>query len=564
MGTREPFVTGNSTSSVPSMRSIEQRSSRPGMDVSFCLQLPDLAQAYILSGEDLLGAVVDWVAVMEWPIENFVNAGDFILTTGIGCDEAQLATLVADVAASGAAAVCLAVGDGAPHLTVPESVIDRARESGVVLLGIPWRVRFSDVSRSIIEALYSRNRGGQARPGGDLPFEFTRALLETGGVASVAQALEGVVDAPAVVLDVASAIIGSSSIASDWVDRGQMQAILEELATAISTGDLDGTDAVRHFDCSDSTLVVAPAHGQGKVLGWVVVIAGGAASAEIADRAVQHAATAAAIELLRQEAAEEFGSRARGQFAWGLAAGEFDSPQELAARSALLGLPLNTQFTVSLGLAESEDEHNESSNSVAREVAQRLRMRLQHTGSIATHRESEILLCLDQGETALDALFDDPSLKPYTRRVSWGTASGLHKLSDLQDAAAQARTALAVTRAVRGPGRAATADQLGSFMLLHGLESEPVAMKLARDTIGPLEEADTKRSSDLLGTLAVYLDENGNISSAARRLHLNRHSLIYRLKRIEQLTQRNLDSHEDRLLLDISMRVRQLRGPNPD
>jgi PucR family transcriptional regulator, purine catabolism regulatory protein len=103
-------------------------------------------------------------------------------------------------------------------------------------------------------------------------------------------------------------------------------------------------------------------------------------------------------------------------------------------------------------------------------------------------------------------------------------ANGLHGLSQLQDAVAQARTALAVTRAVRGAGRKATADQLGSFMLLHALGGDRVATTLARDVIGGLEEADNKRKSDLLGTLAVYLDENGNISSAARRLHLNRHS----------------------------------------
>ena len=536
--------------------------------VSTCLALPELSSAVVLAGSDRLDTPVDWVAVMEWPVEGFVTPGDFILTTCIGCNEEMLETFVVESAEAGAAAICLSVGEGAPVAFISDRVLSAAHEHGVALATVPWAVRFSDVSRAVIETLYAPRRGdGSTRAAGDLPFEFTRALLESGGVVSVAHALEGVVDseAPVVVLDPALSIIGEGPTATEWIARGNLQAALAVLEdTVIAHGPPAATPGVIHADTDGSSLVAAPARGQGKILGWVMLVLPAGGDATTADAAIRHAATAAAIELLRQEAAEELGTRAKAEFFWRLSAGEFVSPHELAARSALLGLPLNARFRVIAGLAESDNERSGSSSRVARDIAQRLRLRLRHPASVATHRESEILLCLEQRDTEIDPLLDDPALQTFSQRVSWGVANGLHGLSQLQDAVAQARTALAVTRAVRGPGRKATAEQLGSFMLLHALGADGVATGLAHEVIGVLEEADNKRKSDLLGTLAVYLDENGNISSAARRLHLNRHSLIYRLHRIEELTNRSLDSHEDRLLLDISMRVRQLRSAETD
>jgi hypothetical protein len=91
--------------------------------------------------------------VIEWPVEDFVAAGEFVLTTGIGCDAAQLATLATEVAQAGAAALCVAVGEGAPFEAMPEGVRAVADEHGVPLVEIPWAVRFADVLRALIDRL---------------------------------------------------------------------------------------------------------------------------------------------------------------------------------------------------------------------------------------------------------------------------------------------------------------------------------------------------------------------------------------------------------------------------
>jgi purine catabolism regulator len=96
-------------------------------------------------------------------------------------------------------------------------------------------------------------------------------------------------------------------------------------------------------------------------------------------------------------------------------------------------------------------------------------------------------------------------------------------------------------------------------MLVSRLVGDQGVRELVDRTLGPLEEADDSKNSDLIGTLSAFLACHGNISQAARQLYLNRHSLIYRLRRISEITGLDLESSEDRSLLDMAMRIRKLR-----
>ena len=94
--------------------------------------------------------------------------------------------------------------------------------------------------------------------------------------------------------------------------------------------------------------------------------------------------------------------------------------------------------------------------------------------------------------------------------------------------------------------------------MLDALARDDAACRTAEALLAPLIQYDRQRSRNLLETLEVFLEENGNTTAAARRLFLNRHSLMYRLRKIEELTGRDLHRHEDRFLLELSLRLRRI------
>ena len=57
-------------------------------------------------------------------------------------------------------------------------------------------------------------------------------------------------------------------------------------------------------------------------------------------------------------------------------------------------------------------------------------------------------------------------------------------------------------------------------------------------------------------TLEAYFACNGNLSEAARRLHLHRNSLLYRLERIQEVLHADLEDADTRLALQVALKMR--------
>ncbi|MFJ9776224.1 PucR family transcriptional regulator [Kitasatospora sp. NPDC101157] len=112
----------------------------------------------------------------------------------------------------------------------------------------------------------------------------------------------------------------------------------------------------------------------------------------------------------------------------------------------------------------------------------------------------------------------------------------------LRAALVQARYVLA---GAAGPvGSAAELDSLDG--LLRGIPPEVTAAFHAR-LLAPLTAHDAENGVSLLDTLAVFLDHDGSWARTAESLHIHVNTVHYRIRRIEELTGRNLARLRDRL-----------------
>ena len=522
-----------------------------------CLALPVLTEAKILVSEGLDRRVL-WPAALEWPIEDFVSEGDFILTTGMGRDGEQLAEMIAEVAAAGGAAFCISTGPGAFHESLSKAAVDSAAKASIALVEIPWNLRFSDVSRAIIQLL---NRWPNGVSDLAFPDAFAKALLGPSGIAGVAQALEEVVSAPVVVFDAGLTLAGAGLRGTAWLEDDGNEARLMPFLSRLSKksrDDSNAEDGARNGSLqSDAGLTAAPALVHDGVVGWVLCCGSPELVTPSHAQAMRHAATAAAIELVRKVAADEAAFQARDALFWDVVSGAASTEFEITARAALVGIPVGHEYVVSVGLVEQAT--TPSAVLSTRATVNMVRRRLSHPSSVVALRDQEVLLCRHASESVtLEVLAS--CLPANSVTISWGESTGVQRIFDLKSAYVQAWTALNVQRALSGPGAVGRAKDLGPYMLLSHLTGDPEVRELVDRTLAPLEQADDSKNSDLIGTLAVFLACHGNISQAARDLYLNRHSLIYRLRRISEITGLDLESYEDRSLLDMAMRIRRLRS----
>ena len=100
-----------------------------------------------------------------------------------------------------------------------------------------------------------------------------------------------------------------------------------------------------------------------------------------------------------------------------------------------------------------------------------------------------------------------------------------------------------------------TYNEMGIYQFLLNLIDDPFAKQYALNFLAPLLE---DKKNDLLKTLEVYLQENGNVSKSAEILFIHRRTMTYRLKKIEQLLNIDLNNSENRFILIFCLKIMKI------
>ncbi len=78
---------------------------------------------------------------------------------------------------------------------------------------------------------------------------------------------------------------------------------------------------------------------------------------------------------------------------------------------------------------------------------------------------------------------------------------------------------------------------------------------LLEETVQPLADYDSRKGTDLVLTLRAYVASNFNLTKAASSLGVNPNTVVYRLRRIRDLTHRDPAVSDDLLLLALGLRL---------
>jgi purine catabolism regulator len=123
----------------------------------------------------------------------------------------------------------------------------------------------------------------------------------------------------------------------------------------------------------------------------------------------------------------------------------------------------------------------------------------------------------------------------------------------------EARCALEATRLANGRApKIASYRDLGAFQLLLSLQDDDALASYCHSVLGPVEADEGGYGDELLRSLDVFIEQNGHWERAAQALYCHRHTLRYRIKRVEQLTGRDFGRARDRIEFWLALRGREL------
>jgi purine catabolism regulator len=522
----------------------------------------------VCAGEDGLELPVRWVHISELLDPTpWLSGGELLLTTGMLLDtpdrQRSFVERLSEHHLAG-----LGIGTGFRHEAVPPAIIEAASERGFPVFEVPYDVPFI----AITEAAFTRLVNEQyavLRRAIAAHERLERIVLSQRGLEALAAALASLLGASIVILD------GRGEPRVRWTFR----RALPDTALAEMTRELrqraerrEARPFVPAFAVEGNRGLALPVSADGTARAgmdlpapvpeaWLVVLKDSAPLSDFDRLTLRHAVTIVALELLRDRVAGETERRLAGDILVAMADGELAGP-ELARRLEPFGLGRDVATIVA-----KQESSREASETLRAAVAGALR----EEALPALVASTPALTCALVGGMPEEELFalghrlSDRLANALGDgvRVAAGRAvpSGEARRSFHEARCALEAASLGLAGSDNGSGAGngiATYKDLGSFQLLLSLQDDEALRLFCDSILGPIEASEGRYGGELMRSLEAFIECNGQWERAAKRLYCHRHTLRYRIRRVESLTGRSLGSARDRIEFWLALRGREL------
>jgi purine catabolism regulator len=513
------------------------RSTVVGLTVRDILGVPGLALR-LAAGESGVDRPVRWVHASELDDPTpWLKGGELLLTTGggVGTTPARQRAYLQRLSGAGLAGLGFGLGFGFER--PPRALVTAAEQAGFPVFEVPYPVPFIAITEAVFTRLLSEQYETLQRAV-DAEHALTRAVLDGGGVDGIAASLARVVGGWALLLDLHGLPLAATS--------SEARAASDPVWVSLRDARPEGAGFSLSLVEGGQSVWIQPVGAGDRVEAFLAV--GTREPPTQVDRIVAgHALSLFAIELAKARAVADAERRLQGDLLQALAAGtlsEADAGRGLArfgfAREGpLRALAFETRSDAAV-LAYAAEDH------------------LSRAGGpfLVSGTGAEVLVLVPaRSELDVRELRKRMAERAGADDVRVGSG-GPAEPRDLARSLREARYALRVCR-LEG-WEAAAFEDLGTYRLLLSM-IEPDALRAFSDALlGPLDAYDAAHGGELQGSLRAFLQHNARWETAAAELFVHRHTLRYRMRKVEELTGRDLASSFDRMEFWLALRAREL------
>ncbi|MER6375307.1 MULTISPECIES: PucR family transcriptional regulator [Streptomyces] len=535
----------------------------------------------VRAGEDRLDVPVRWAHVSELadPVP-YMEGGELLLITALQLDAEDPDVMRRYVKRLvGAGVVGLGFAVGVNYDEIPKALVDAAEEEGLPLLEVPRRTPFLAISKAVSAAI-AADQYRAVTAGFAAQRELTKQALND-GPEGLLSALAGQVDGWAALYDASGAVVAT---APEWAGRRaariipDVERLRERPAPASSV--VGGEDRVELHSLGTgrrprAALAVGTAAALGTAERYAVHSAIALLTLTTERSRSLHAAEqrigAAVLRMLlagqpehaRTVAGDLYGELLDAPFRLILA----ESASASAARAHADGHARVAAAKPSKAPVVVPDPTNGDPLGGLAEIVESAAARSGESVLVVPDGERLVVLAVDGGAAvaacgeyaaALDAA------RIATREQPVGEEDelvvGLSAPAGPIAAAAAYKQAEQALSVARRRGRSLVEhEELAAGSVLPLLADDAVRA-FADGLLRPLNEHDATGRGDLVASLRAWLSRHGQWDAAAADLGVHRHTLRYRMRRVEEILGRSLDDPDVRMELWLALKATAAAG----
>lgn len=476
-----------------------------------------------LAGDEALDRVISRIYGTELPDPSrFLSGGELVISGLLWLrGPADVTVFVAALADAGVAAlVCCDADTG----IVPPSLVAECRRRGVPLLEVDVELPFSLIIDQVGLALATERVGAIASRRG-----LVSAMAGGAGVGELLRL--GVAELGAacwVVSTLGRVVAGEESLAPERLARLVSEFLL-------------GNGRVRTVRSEGAELTLFPVDDPSgpELTRWFLIVEGAVPSG---DQVVSELASVLGVQRARERDSRHVAARAVDTLLELLLAGSGEIGSTASAAGLDGGAELRVVAASAPGFTVAQ------AGAVLEEVVALLRP----DGLVGSVGEDAYALlpwpASGGGELAerIGAALRtvEPGLGDRRIVVGISSATALRELPGAIQEAGHARQ-MAARRG--GKTKVVAGEEIAAHQLLLAVLPGELRGSLRRRVLGPVIDYDAEHGGSLLTTLAVFLDCAGSWAKAAARLHVHVNTLRYRIGRIEELADVDLDDFGQRV-----------------
>ncbi|HYK26363.1 MAG TPA: PucR family transcriptional regulator [Streptosporangiaceae bacterium] len=530
----------------------------------------------VLAGSRRLGAQVRWVHVIELAhAAHLLRGGELVLSTGIAlpADAAGLREYVAELAAVGVSALGVELGSRYAR-SLPPALVSAASEHDLPLIVLERETQFIEITEAvharIIDAQLSELRSAER-----LHQVFTELAVSGATAEEVVAQTAALAQSPVILENLAHQVLACASLGQD---PASLLAGFAARSRAVRVNGRTGYDATAGW-------LVTIVGARGEDWGRLILLRGRStpepapAPAPGDEALIERAATTLALGRLLDHRRESLERHAHRTILSAFLGHGYVDQAEAEARARALGVPVAGRLLQALVVRVTESTRALADTHAAMASGRDARddggLAAQSRAAAVADAVAEV--CRDQRLPALVGSLDDQrvavvlalpprsdpdaalgKLAPLLRSRLGpddviGAGSPVNSVASIQRSLLEAEH---VAEAAMRGGPALAYYRMPDLRLrglLHLLRDDPRMQSFAERELGPLLVHDDSAGTQLLPTLAVYLEAAGNKAEAAKRAGVARPTMYERLRQIEGVLRVDLEPAESRLSLHVAL-----------
>ena len=544
--------------------------------VADALALGVFKEAKVVAGESKLSNVITNAEVMETPLmSKRMHGGEFVLCSGYAFRSAPAlqVKVIEQFAKKGISVFGIQVGRYFDE--IPQCMIEAAERVQLPLLELPPNYSYMEFLMPFYEMIVEK----QMQPLNyteKLHARMIKTMLSGNGIEGIVALTFSQINCPMILLDMYGNVCYCKQ--DYWKEKNPfsyadaMYKALQKMekSSPFEVGEIRGID----LENDGERGVCMKLDAGGTALGYLIMDSDYSSLSKLHRTIIGEAGSFLSLELLKEKAVVEAEQDARSSLLEDIIDGNYRDERSVLRRGNYLNIDLRGRYVLCfLSFDEAEGEHQDGKdNDSWMQNAKFIHHLCQQLDLV---NENYLLKFEDNGLLMLHALGDGLDLDEFYNGLCGVTQNAQrvldgkgklrlcigdeqNNMEGLQYNCVDIKKAVSIANYFGLSQSIVRYKDIELLLLLSKLRDDPIVKNHIERYMLPILQYDEKFGTELEKTLSEYFRNEKSVSGTAAVLYLHKNTVQYRLKRISEIAQLDLNQHKDSFMLEICMLLKQI------